>query len=850
MKDAYKLTEEKLFKTLETGHRGLDKSKVLEIRNVYGKNELTKRKKRSKIEIFLDQFKNIMVILLIIVGILSLINSIVTHDSMLEAFVILGTSLINCFMGFVQESKAEDGINKLNKYYNDYCIVKRNGKYQKVNSKNLVVGDYIVLEAGDKVPADARIIDSFFGKVDESILTGESINVDKEEGVIEKDVPLSERTNMIYSGTSLVSGKIEAIIVATGMNTELGKIASSIDKEEKEITPLEIKVQKISKFITLIASILVMFAIIFGIVKGFKFLDIVILCVSLIIASVPESLPIAITATLSIGVKEMAKKKSIVRNLVAIETLGAAEVICTDKTGTLTENKMQVIKLYDEKGLIEERTNKELLEIMYYANTAALNNRGKLEGDSVDIALKEYIKNNNYTIPKAKKIIELPFDSDRKLMSTVYEKDGKIIMYTKGSLEALSKKSIGNNKYKSLETKMSNEALKVIAFGYKELKGKCEKEKDYLSEENNFHLIGIVGLKDPVRKNITDSINECKRAHIRPIMLTGDNLETAYAIAKETGICNSKEEVINAHDLDNLNSKQLKEIVKKYNVFSRVSPKNKLDIIKALQESGKVIAMSGDGVNDAPAIKLANIGIGMGKSGTDVTKSVSDIILLDDSYNTIITAVKEGRRIYDNVISNILYNLSSNFTEIFIILFGMLTGNTMISALHILYIDLVADTIPSITMAFEEASSDVMHRKPNGLNQKIFTKNFTLFLLASVVIETSICIYVYYHFLPLGSGIAQTLTLLSIILNEFVFAFNCRSIREQIHKRGVFTNKYMNIGIFFLLLIQFLVFFTPIGKLFSLSIISVGQFMFILFINILSFVLIELTKPIIKRYSN
>lgn len=864
MNSAYQKNIDEIYKDYNTSKNGLDSKRVKELLRINGKNELVEKNKKTKLQIFLDQFKNIMIILLLIVGFLSLIYAIISGEDFLEPIVILGTSLVNCFMGFLQESKAEDAIGKLKKYSANYITVKRNGKYKDIDSKNLVVGDYLVLEAGDKIPADARVIKSYFGKVDESILTGESLSVDKDEDVIKEDVTISDRKNMVYSGTVLVAGKIEAIVVATGMNTELGKIASVMDTKEEPITPLQMKVQKISKFITIVACILVAFVLVYGLINDYDVLSLVMLCISMIVASVPECLPIAITATLSIGVSQMAKKKSIVRNLAAIETLGATEIICSDKTGTLTENKMEVSKIFDggkELTLNDISHYPRLVEIIDYCNTALINEKNEYTGDAVDVALKEYIEKNNAQAPKHQKIIELPFDSDRKMMSAIYQVENEKIIYTKGSFESILEKSnrllidnkvvkLTSEKIKELkefESTMSKDALKVLAFAYKEITKEVKNEDDYFNEEENLIIVGLIGLKDPVRKNIKESIQSCLDANIRPIMLTGDNLPTATAIAKEVGICKSDSECINATELNGLSDDELISYIKKYSVFARVSPENKLQIVKAIQKTGKVVAMTGDGVNDAPAIKLANVGIGMGKSGTDVTKDVSDIILLDDSFNTITTAVSEGRRIYDNVITNILYNLSSNFTEICIILFGMLTGNTIISAIHVLYIDLVADTIPSITLAFEGAASDVMKRKPNGLNKRIFTKFFSAFLIISVILEAGISLFVYYYFIDLGQPIAQTLALLSVVINEFVFAYNCRSLKEQIHHRGIFSNKYLNIGIFILILVQLLVFFTPIGKIFGLVVITIPQLIFVILVNIISFIAIELLKPAVTR---
>ena len=864
MKDAYKKSIEEIYKELETSNKGLSLSKVKKLQKIYGKNVLVEKDKKTKLQIFLDQFKNIMIILLLVVGILSLIYAIINKEDFLEPIVILGTTLVNCFMGFLQESKAEDAIGKLKKYSANYVTVKRNNKHSEINSKNLVVGDYIILESGDKIPADARIVKSYFAKTDESILTGESESVSKDDEVINNDVLLSNRSNMVYSGTVLVTGKVEAVVVATGMNTELGKIASVMDNNEEPLTPLQVKVKKTSQFILVVASILITFVLLYGIIKGYTFMNIIMLCISMIVASVPECLPIAITATLSIGVSQMAKKKSIVRNLAAIETLGSTEVICTDKTGTLTENKMEVIKVYSnlkEISITELKNNNEFIKCIDYANSAVISDKNTYTGDSVDVALKNYLKDNNIKSGKDKKLFEIPFDSDRKLMSTIYEVDNKKVIYTKGSLGAILNKCNSvlidgsvtkiNKEVKDIhleiESLMAGFGLKVIAFAYKVIDNKDVCEEKYNEEENNLILLGIIGLKDPVRDNIKESIKECLSANIRPIMLTGDNLTTATSIAKEVGICKSEEECINATELEGLSQKELIKYIKKYSVFARVSPENKLQIVKCFQKIGKVVAMTGDGVNDAPAIKLANVGVGMGKSGTDVTKDTADIILLDDSFNTITVAISEGRRIYDNVITNILYNLSSNFTEIAIILFGMLTGNIIISAIHVLYIDLVADTLPSITLAFEGASKDIMKRKPNGLNKRIFTNFFSAFLIVSVILETLISLYIYYHYIDLGVSVAQTLALFSIIINEFVFAYNCRSLKEQIYKRGIFSNKYLNAGIFFLMIIQLIVFLTPVGKLFGLVQVTFSQIIFVFIVNLISFITIELLKPVIVK---
>ena len=863
MEKAYQKTNEELLKELETTMKGLTEQEAKARRHKFGLNTLVDKNKRTKLEIFLSQFKNMMIILLLIVGFLSLIYSLVTEEDFLEPLVILGTTLVNCIMGYLQEAKAEDATNKLKKYSANYITVKRGGKTKEINAKYLVPGDYIILEAGDKIPADARIIKNYFGKTDESILTGESQNVDKIDEVIETDAILAETYNMLYSGTVLTSGKVEAIVTDTGMNTELGHIAASLDTKEEPATPLQTKVAKVTKFITGVAFFLVIFVLVYGYFNDYTILSLIMLCISMIVASVPESLTIAITATLSIGVSQMAKKKSIVKNLAAIETLGATEVICTDKTGTLTENKMQLMKIVvgaNEEPLESLKDNQILINIMDNANAATLNEDNKYSGDAMDVAIKNYLQENKIKSTKAKKIIELPFDSDRKMMSTVYEENGKTYLYIKGSLESLAKRSKkiekngktveittrDINSLKREEKRMSEESLKVLAFAYKEIKKTITKEEDYFKEEKDLTLVGIAGFKDPIRENIKESIKRCQEAGIRVVMLTGDNLETAMAIAKEAGICKSEKECVNA---STLTAVDIKENINKYNVYARVSPDTKLQIVKAFQKKRKVVAMTGDGVNDAPAIKLANVGVGMGKSGTDVTKDVSDIILLNDSFETITTAVSEGRRIYNNVISNILYNLSSNFTEILIIIFGMFTGNTIISAIHVLYIDLVADTVPSIALAYEGSSKNIMKEKPNGLNKRIFTNFFMAFLILSVILETLLSLFVFYHFLPLGHEIASTLALLSVVLNEFIFAYNCRSLKEQIHKRGIFSNKPLNIGILVLILVQVAVFFTPLGKIFGLTTITISQFIYVFVVNIISLIIIELLKPyLVKKF--
>ena len=867
----YNNTIEEIFKSLKTTSEGLSSSEVKIRKEKYGLNIIVDGKKKSKLRIFLGQFNNLMIILLLVVGILSLIYTIFTDGDYLDPIVIIGTTLVNVFMGYLQESKAEDAVEKLKKYTATMVTVRRDNRLMEVNSKDVVVGDILVLEAGDQVAADARILESYFAKVDEAILTGESNQVVKENDLLSGKKALHEMNNMVFAGTSVVTGKMEAVVVRTGMDTEMGKIAKTLTKSADPITPLEVKVKKISSFISTVAIFLVVFVLAMGVIYDYDVLTVVMLCISMIVASVPECLPIAITATLSIGVSQMAKKKSIVRNMAAIETLGATEIICSDKTGTITTNQMEVMKFYVNQDFVlpkelKKEENEQFFHIMALCNNSTLDKKNQYYGDSLEVALSNYlqvsgVRKEQYD-SKYARIMELPFDSNRKMMSTINEINHKNYILTKGGLSSMidkCSKILINNKVRKItakdkkalkeaEANMSKDALKVIALGYKELSKLKETDDAYLKEEDKLILVGLIGLKDPARKDVKEAISKCKEAHIRTIMITGDNLDTALAIAKEVGIITSDDEGVEGSSLDQMSTKQLRACIKKNNVFARVSPEHKYMIIEELKRQGKVVAMTGDGVNDAPAMKLASVGVGMGKTGTDVTKNVADIILLDDSFSTIVTAVDEGRRIYDNVVSNVLYNLSSNFTEILIIIIGIFLSQNIILPLHVLYIDLVADTIPSIALAFERASKNNMKKYPNGLNKPIFTPFFLSFLITSVIIETGISMFIYFLFRGVSTiSVAQTLALLSIVINEFVFAYNCRSLKEQISERGVFTNKHLNIGIMILLVVQLLVFLTPIGQIFSLEAIRISDFIFVVIANILCFFLLELIKPLLVK---
>ncbi|MGN0993103.1 MAG: cation-translocating P-type ATPase [Bacilli bacterium] len=871
--DYYNKNIDETFKNLSSSIEGLSKEEVLKRRKEYGFNEITEKNKVTPFKRFISQFNNVMIILLLIVGLLSLIYSYVTKTDYTDAIVILFSVIVNAIMGYIQEKKAEDSLENLKSYVTSTVEVIREGKSYEVDSKELVKGDIIILESGDKIPADCRIIDSINSSVDESVLTGESLSVSKNEEVLPFDVPLHERSNMLYSGTILVNGKVTAIVVETGNNTEFGKIAKNLLREKEAPTTLELKVAKVSKLITYLAVFLVVLVIIYGILTNNSLLTIIMLCISMIVASVPECLPIAITATLSVGANQMAKKKAIVKRLSAIETLGATEIICSDKTGTLTTNEMTVVRVLEGTKIklnIREEIKKRssFVNIIGLCNNASENPDKKNEyfGDSVEVAFIKYLKtigvDKNILEGKYKRLGEIPFDSNRKMMSTINNVNGKNFILTKGSLSSVLKlcnRYEENGKVKKLtslvkkniqkhERQMSKDALKVIALAYKPyLKEDFDiTEKD----EKDLIFVGLVGLIDPPRDDVTLAIEKCKSAGVSPIMITGDSLDTALSIAKEIGIATNDKEGILGEAIRTLSDKELAKVLKTTKVFARVTPEDKVRIVTFLQKTGKVIAMTGDGVNDAPAIKLANVGVGMGKTGSDVTKGAADIILMDDSFSTIVTAIEEGRRIYDNVINNILYNLSSNFTEIIIILVGMFTFKNIISPIHVLYIDLVADTIPSICLAFEMGSKNLMRRKPSSLNQNIFNSYFKGFLGFSVVIEVAISLFVFYFFnSKYGLEVGQTMALLSIVLNEFVFAYNCRSLNELIIKRGIFSNKYLNIGMLILIGVQLLVFLTPIGSFFGLVKISILDFIIILIINIIGFIIIELLKPLISKFS-
>ena len=863
---------DKVLDALQTSEEGLSATEAQARLNRYGLNKLKETNKKSKLAKFLDQFKDMMIIVLLIAAVFSGISSYLNGEPYTDTIVIIVVVLLNAIMGFAQELKADSAVESLKKMTTPNAKVIRDGQVTICSSEKIVPGDIIDLEAGDTVPADARVIWEVSSSVDESMLTGESEPISKDVEKVNSDAQINERINMVYSGCNVVYGKLKAVVVKTGMDTELGKIASSVQKDKEVLSPLQIKINNISKVLSLIIACIIGFVLIYGIAKGNDTLEIIMLCISLAVAAIPENLPTVITVTLSLGTTAMAKKNTIVRKISSIETLGSIDIICSDKTGTITQNKMTVKEVIfnNKKYKVEKEPIEKselLIDVMVLCNDSKIDpqNKDNLIGDPTETALFKYALDMGYNpqniVKNNKRVAEVPFDSDRKMMSTINTVQDKIIVSTKGSLDSLLKVCTSyyengkiyklddkqRQKILNFEKEMAQKALRVLSFAYKVIK-EVPAEDELPNVENDLTFVGLVGMMDPPRETVKESIKTCREAGIRPIMITGDSLSTATAIAKEIGIIDEGTGVIEGKELDKLSDEQLIKEVPKYSVYARVQPEHKVRIVKAWQANNKVVAMTGDGVNDAPAIKLAHVGIGMGKTGTEVTKSVADVILIDDSFSTIVDAVGEGRKIYDNIRNGIIYSLASNFAEIIVVVVGLFYNIEIFLPLHILYINLATDSIPSICLAFEKAAKGIMKRKPKPVNAPFFTP-FVIANLALSAVFKAVAVLGTYYFANIyfGQDVARTMAFLCMVVQEMVYALNCRNLKELTVKQGLFSNKAMNIGMIILIIMQLIVFGTPVGQIFNITAISFMQIIVIVLINIISFVLIDFLKLGVKK---
>lgn len=845
----YSKKEEEIFKILNSNIRGLDSKEAKKRLNDFGQNIILNKKKTPWIIRFLKQFNDTMIIILLIVALLLYFYGYFYSHEYTDTIVILFVVFINAIVGFIQEEKATLILKDLKKYETSTCKVKRDDKIKVINTKELVPGDIIYLESGETVPADIRIFLCENLKVDESALTGESVPVQKTADILKENLILQEQKNMLFLGTSITNGKCTGIVVSTGKNTEIGKIALSLNEIDRIETPLQLKIKELSKKITFIVFIILIFIFILALINKYTILEIIMLCSSLAVAAIPEGLPTVITITLSVGISNLAKKKTVVKQMQAVETLGAIDIICSDKTGTITQNKMTV----KEEYVIDEN----MLNYICALCNDALIYKNKYVGDPTETCLYDYLFDKKINPLKLRKkcerILDIPFDSDRKMFTTLNEIDNDIYILCKGSMDSLIEKmnlSITEKQDALDKVKIfSKNALRTLGFAYKKINYIPKDIKELEKEENNLFFAGILGIIDPPRESVKKSVLLCKNAGIRPIMITGDSIDTATAIAKDVGIISSDDEAILGSELDKYNDKELKNIVKRYSVYARVNPTHKERIVYTLQNSGKIVAMTGDGVNDAPAIKDAHVGVGMGITGTDVTKSASDIVLMDDSFSTIVVAVEEGRRIYNNIRNNIVFSLSSNFAEIFTIVIGLLTKTTILLPIYILFIDLVTDSIPSICLSFEKSEDGIMNKKPRGLNKPLFTPFIKSCIGSSAIIETIFVVFTYFISLKMyGQETAMSLALLSMVVQEIVYSISCRNLKESVVKQGLFSNKAMNYGLLLILLIELIVFVTPIGKLISITSIDISLILIVFLINFMAIFIYELIKPFLVKW--
>ena len=876
--------------------KGLSSDEVAKRQEKYGFNELKAAKKKTLLQRFLDQFKDFSIIVLIIAAIVSGAVGIANGEGVTDTIIIMIVVIVNAIIGVSQEAKAEKSLEALQKLTDHAAKVIRNENITVIPAKELVPGDIVVLDTGDYIPADLRVIEAVNLKAQESSLTGESVPVEKNiEKIENNEVGIGDRVNMLFSSSLVTYGRGKGIVVETGMTTEVGKIAGMINDVEKQETPLQTKLNKLGKTLGIAALAICVFIFIVGLIQGKEPIGMFMTAVSLAVAAIPEGLAAVSTIVLAIGVQKMVKKNAIVKRLPAVETLGSATVICSDKTGTLTQNKMTVKKIFwndairDLDNIGENEIDEELKKLVYanmLCNDTKISNEGELTGDPTETALVDMAFKLDFDpsiYDRTPRIEEVPFDSERKLMTTVNKVDDDYVVYTKGGIDELLKRcnsyEINNNvnndlgayinKIRQENEKMAKEALRVLGCAYKVIDHFPSKE-EMKNIENNLTFIGMVGMIDPPRQEAKVAVEKCKTAGIKTVMITGDHKITATAIARELGILENDDEAITGQDLENMTDEELEKNVRHYSVYARVSPEHKVRIVKAWQKNGEIVAMTGDGVNDSPALKTSDIGCAMGVVGTDVAKEAADVILTDDNFATIVSAVEEGRRIYDNILKVIQFLLSSNIGEIVVLflatlltpLFANWFGITDITHLeillpiHILWINLVTDSLPALALAFDPANSDIMTRKPAKPGKGIFTKAMTWRIIYQGIMIGLLTLAAYAIGLattnePINGltleqskiEVGQTMAFVTLALSELVHVFNVRDNKKSIFKTKVFNNKKLVLAIIASAALMFVILLIePLRNIFSIPILPTQNILELVCLIFAPIVIVEIFK--------
>ena len=844
--------------------QGLTTSQVSEQQNIFGKNKLNEKKKKSTLQRFFDQFRDVMILILIAAAIISFVVACVEGNpkEFFEPALILLIVVLNAAMGVAQESKAEKALDALKNMSAPHARVIRNSEETVIDAQELVPGDIIKLEAGDFVPADARLLKSVSLKSEESALTGESVPSEKDaDADIEGNAPLGDRANMVFSGCSITYGTATAVVTATGMDTEMGKIANLLDAESETQTPLQQKLAQLGKYLGIVAIFACVIIFIVGIVNGIPVLEIFMTAVSLAVSAIPEGLPAIVTIVLSIGVQRMVKKNALIRRLPAVETLGSASVICSDKTGTLTQNKMTLVKAYVDgieniEDITEDCTEPTCNLLLMGAlccdgSVSFTNGEEKHIGDPTETAIVLAAHKNgmekDIINKKYPRIAEIPFDSDRKLMTTVNDFDGKKVVIVKGAFDMMASRCISGDldTAKAITELMSKDALRVLAIGYKVIDAVPE-EPTSEKLESELTFLGLVGMIDPPRPEAKEAVKICRKAGIKPVMITGDHVVTASAIAKELGILADGDRAITGAELDEMTDSELDAAVESISVYARVSPENKIRIVKAWQRRGQVVSMTGDGVNDAPALKAADIGCAMGITGTDVAKGAADMTLTDDNFATIVDAVREGRGIYANIKKVVGFLLGTNIGEVITVFLAMIMWHkTPFLSMQLLWINLVTDSLPAIALGMEDVEADVMDKKPKPKNEGIFANGLGI----RVVLQGLMFAILSLTGFALGERATgtvaggQTMAFMVLALSQVVQSFNMRS-EHSLFETGFFTNKKLNGAAGLSILLVLLVLFTPLRIAFGLEILPFHLYLIALVLIIIPTIVMEGSKRI------